>query len=186
MERTSPRPGRWLLSCNCFCIVLSHPFSCHLSLSVSLSLLRIPPCWDPTPAIPGPRLPPGLPPGSTCLSSHRAEGPRPGHSEAAAAGGGKHPRTECLSPSSRGPAHLGVEGRGTGERSGLVSWRLLGPAFHSHSHSGQSGASPESILFRMVRAHFRKASSTFSPVRALVSRNISSGGQGLGESLPFA
>lgn len=37
-------------------------------------------------------------------------------------------------------------------------------------------ASPESILLRMVRAHLRKASSTFSPVRALVSRNISSGG----------
>lgn len=33
---------------------------------------------------------------------------------------------------------------------------------------------PESILFRMVRAHLRKPSSTFSPVRALVSRNISS------------
>lgn len=30
----------------------------------------------------------------------------------------------------------------------------------------------------MVRAHFRKASSTFSPVSALVSRNISSGGAG--------
>lgn len=30
----------------------------------------------------------------------------------------------------------------------------------------------------MVRAHFRNASSTFSPVRALVSRNISSGGAG--------
>lgn len=43
-------------------------------------------------------------------------------------------------------------------------------------------ASPESILLRMVRAHFRKASSTFSPVRALVSRNISSGG-GRGEGL---
>lgn len=35
-------------------------------------------------------------------------------------------------------------------------------------------AVPESILLRMVRAHLRKPSSTFSPVRALVSRNISS------------
>lgn len=35
-------------------------------------------------------------------------------------------------------------------------------------------SAPESILLRMVRAHFRKPSSTFSPVKALVSRNISS------------
>lgn len=53
-------------------------------------------------------------------------------------------------------------------------WKPLGSAFHSQS--SQLGVSPESILFRMVRAHFRNASSTFSPVRALVSRNISSGG----------
>lgn len=36
------------------------------------------------------------------------------------------------------------------------------------------GSLPESILLRMVRAHFKKPSSTFSPVRALVSKNISS------------
>lgn len=33
---------------------------------------------------------------------------------------------------------------------------------------------PDSILFRMVLAHLKKASSTFSPVKALVSRNINS------------
>ena len=33
---------------------------------------------------------------------------------------------------------------------------------------------PDSILLRIDRAHFKKASSTFSPVRALVSRNINS------------
>lgn len=38
-----------------------------------------------------------------------------------------------------------------------------------------SGSSwPLSILDKMVRAHLRNTSSTFSPVRALVSRNISS------------
>lgn len=40
------------------------------------------------------------------LSSHMAEGRRPGRSEAAAAGEGRHPRTECPSPSSRGRARL--------------------------------------------------------------------------------
>jgi hypothetical protein len=35
---------------------------------------------------------------------------------------------------------------------------------------------PDSILVRIDRAHFKKVSSTFSPVRALVSRNISSVG----------
>ena len=33
---------------------------------------------------------------------------------------------------------------------------------------------PDSILLRMVREHFKNASSTFSPVNALVSKNISS------------
>lgn len=113
---------------------------------------------------------PRIPPDSAGLSSHRAEGPRPGHSEAAATGEGRHHRTECRSPSSRGPAHLGG-GRGEVRTS---PWKPLGSAFHSQA--GQLGVSPESILFRMVRAHFRNASSTFSPVRALVSRNISSGG----------
>lgn len=36
---------------------------------------------------------------------------------------------------------------------------------------------PDSILFRIFRAHWTKASSTFSPVRALVSKNISSDAQ---------
>lgn len=113
---------------------------------------------------------PRIPPDSAGLSSHRAEGPRPGHSEAAATGEGRHHHTECRSPSSRGPVHLGG-GRGEVRTS---PWKPLGSAFHSQS--SQLGVSPESILFRMVRAHFRNASSTFSPVRALVSRNISSGG----------
>ena len=64
---------------------------------------------------------------------------------------------------------VGREGRGQDQ-----SLETSGLSFHSQS--GQLGVSPESILFRMVRAHFRNASSTFSPVRALVSRNISSGG----------
>lgn len=56
---------------------------------------------------------------------------------------------------------------------------LLTPT-HVHMHIHRCGyrAVPESILLRMVRAHFRKPSSTFSPVRALVSRNISSMGRG--------
>ena len=33
---------------------------------------------------------------------------------------------------------------------------------------------PDSILLRIFLAHWTKASSTFSPVRALVSKNISS------------
>ena len=33
---------------------------------------------------------------------------------------------------------------------------------------------PDSILLRIVLEHFKKASSTFSPVRALVSKNINS------------
>lgn len=49
---------------------------------------------------------PRIPPDSAGLSSHRAEGPRPGHSEAAATGEGRHHRTECRSPSFQGPVHL--------------------------------------------------------------------------------
>lgn len=129
-----------------------------------------------------PRVP-SISPGSKGLSSHRAEGPRPGHSEAVAAGEGKRHRTEFLSPSSQGRAHL--PGRGQ-IRTG--PWENSEPCLPFPLWS--VGASPESILFKMVRAHFRKASSTFSPVRALVSRNISSGGrhsedQGLSQS-PFS
>lgn len=113
---------------------------------------------------------PSIPPGSTGLSSHRAGGPQPEHSAAAAAGEGKHHRTECLSPSSQGRAHLGERGE---VRTGLLDTSSSCLPFPLWSVR----ASPESILFRIVRAHFRKASSTFSPVRALVSRNISSGGR---------
>lgn len=69
-----------------------------------------------------------------------------------------------------------------GGRRGCHEDRPLVPSSPDTSHPREMGDSPESILFRMVRAHFRKASSTFSPVRALVSRNISSGGWwGVGE-----
>lgn len=43
-----------------------------------------------------------------------------------------------------------------------------------HSCGCGSQLIPDSILLRIFRAHWTKASSTFSPVRALVSRNISS------------
>lgn len=143
------------------------PCLCLCPCSIS-PLARRPPLQCPSPSIP---------PGSKGLSSHRAEGPRPGHSEAAAAGEGKRHRTECLSPSSQGRAHL--PGR---EEVRIGPWENSGPYLPFPLWS--VGALPESILFKMVRAHFRKASSTFSPVRALVSRNISSGGQMLRRSGP--
>lgn len=103
-------------------VVLHLSFSlcsfCPLSISLSLSLLHTPPRQETMPAVP---KSPVSPPGSADLSSHMAERPRPGHSGAAAAGEEKHPRTECLSPFSRGRAHL--QG---GERSGLGPWRPLG------------------------------------------------------------
>lgn len=89
--------------------------SLHFSISVSAPYS---PRQETMPAVP---KSPVSPPGSADLSSHMAERPRPGHSGAAAAGEEKHPRTECLSPFSRGRAHL--QG---GERSGLGPWRPLG------------------------------------------------------------
>lgn len=88
-----------------------------VSCSMSLSLLCPPHCWENQPCS---SQVPRIPPDSADLSIHRAEGPRPGHSEAAATGGGRHHHTECQSPSSRGPVHLG-EG---GERSGPVPGNL--------------------------------------------------------------
>lgn len=154
---------------------LSPRFFCHLSFSVSVSGPYFPLSGDHPCSL---RVP-SIPPGTAGLSSHRAEGPPPGHSEAAAAGGEKRHHTECPSPSSRGQARL----PGRGEiRSGPLE--TAGPCLPLPFQL--VGASPESILFKMVRAHFRKASSTFSPVRALVSRNISSEGRhsgGQGQSL---
>ena len=50
-----------------------------------------------------------------------------------------------------------------------------------HTPSGQVVTVPPSILVRIVLVHLRKTSSTFSPVRALVSRNDNSSGGGGGE-----
>ena len=41
-------------------------------------------------------------------------------------------------------------------------------------HYSNVNTIPVSILLRIVLEHFKKASSTFSPVKALVSKNINS------------
>ena len=45
---------------------------------------------------------------------------------------------------------------------------------HHYLRSSMKQAIPASILVNIVLEHFKKASSTFSPVNALVSKNISS------------
>lgn len=127
--------------------------------ALSSPLLENQPCSSQVPRIP----PDSVTPAATGLRGHGLG------TRAAATGGGRHHHTECRSPSSRGPVHLGREGEVR-----TSPWKPWGSAFHSQS--SQLGSHLESILFRMVRVHFRNASSTFSPVRALVSRNISSGG----------
>lgn len=57
----------------------------------------------------------------------------------------------------------------------VVRWSFLKNSVISKKHHKRPvSVLPVSILPRMVLEHFKKASSTFSPVRALVSKNINS------------
>ena len=143
------------------------PFPDCVSFSMSLSLLCPPHCWETSPAAPG------SPESHLTLQVSAATGLR-GH-------GLGTPRLPQLAKGGITVLNAGAHPLGVqltweegGERSGPAPGNLW--ALPSTPRPVSWGVSPESILFRMVRAHFRNASSTFSPVRALVSRNISSGG----------
>lgn len=117
----SPGAGKMVPLVMGFCVLVS--FSYHI-FQVLMAVL----C--PTPHNTGNLLAsqaPSIPPGSVNLSSHRAEGPQPGHFEAAAAGEGICLHTECLSPSSPGLVHL-WEGRGQ-----ICSSEPMGPCLSLHS-----------------------------------------------------
>ena len=87
----------------------------------------------------------------------------------------KHLRTGYLSPSSLGPTLLWEQTQNhNADGTGTRFMRSCTRAGCIDKLTFILVRVPESILLRMVRAHFRKPSSTFSPVRALVSRNISS------------
>jgi len=58
-------------------------------------------------------------------------------------------------------------------------------AISPEQHKVPATSLPVSILPRMVLEHFKKASSTFSPVRALVSKNINSAVNKLVKSYNF-
>ena len=108
---------------------------------------------------------------------------------AVAAASTKHLHTGYLNPSSPGPTRLWNKNRTRnvrhtrlkeGPQGCMYSRPWIKPNTSVSNLTGTPNLKqtmkwvPESILLRMVRAHFRKPSSTFSPVRALVSRNISS------------
>ena len=62
---------------------------------------------------------------------------------------------------------------------GSMSWETESSLFFKHYSNVNT--IPVSILLRIVLEHFKKASSTFSPVKALVSKNINSKNTNMGE-----
>ncbi len=83
-----------------------------------------------------------------------------------AAAAALHLHTGFLNPSAPGPARLHNQ---------MMSTAAWFKCFCKLIRAQGAGIFvPDSILLRIFRAHWTKASSTFSPVRALVSKNMSS------------
>ncbi len=83
-----------------------------------------------------------------------------------AAAAALHLHTGFLNPSAPGPARLHNQ---------MMSTAAWFKCFCKLIRAQGTGIFvPDSILLRIFRAHWTKASSTFSPVRALVSKNMSS------------
>lgn len=100
-------------------------------------------------------------------SSHTPGHPAAERGEGSEAVGEQRHRTGSRNPSSLGPAPLKMESRWE-ERCSRTGVHTLVPDI------GIRWILPDSILLRIFRAHWTNASSTFSPVSALVSKNISS------------